>query len=389
MARRVLTVLSAVAGVMMAGGCGSTSDLGGDGTAHSGGFGAQVCGDAASTKPGYPAPFPAIVGGAKTLSGSGSTFVAPMMSDWTKAYSQQTHVQVGYQSIGSGGGVAQIQAGTVDFEVSDTGMSDAEIANAKGPVLQIPLLLGAVVPVYHLNGVGSGVKFTGDVLGKIYAGQIKTWNDPALTVLNPGVTLPSEPIAVVHRSDGSGTTEVWTDYLTKKSPTWVKKLGGSVTSKGKDVTWPVGIGGKGNEGVSERVNQTEGTVGYLELRYALAQGIPYGRVQNNAGNFIQPCLATVTKAVNGLTFSDNLNASLTESPDPAAYPITETTYALIYQNQTDAAKAAGLENFFGWALSTGQDRTASLNYAPLGPVLQQLAVGKLKKVTLNGAQAVK
>lgn len=293
-----------------------------------------------------------------------------------------------YQSIGSGAGVAQMQAGTVDFGASDAGMSDAEIDKAKGPVLQIPLLLGAVVPVYHLNGVGSGVKFTGDVLGKIYAGQVKTWDDPALTQLNPGIKLPNEPIAVVHRSDGSGTTGIWTDYLAKESPAWVQALGGPSRSAGKDVAWPTGIGGKGNEGVSGMVNQTEGALGYLELQYALAQNTTYGQVHNKAGKFVQPCVATVAKAVNGVQFPPNLNTSLTDGTEPDAYPITGTTYALIYRSQTDPAKAAGLTNFFGWVLSGGQDLNASLNYAPLGPQLQQLSVAQLKKITVSGSPVV-
>lgn len=385
MTRRMLVLLSAVTGVVLVvAGCGSTSNAGGGTAQSSAGFGTQICGDAASIKPGYPAPFATVSGGVNRLSGAGSTFVAPMMSDWTKVYSDEAKVQVSYQSIGSGGGVAQVQANTVDFGASDTGMTDAEIAKAKGPVLQIPLLLGAVVPAYHLNGVNSGVKFTGDVLGKIYAGAITRWNDPALTALNPGLRLPNEPIAVVHRSDGSGTTGIWTDYLTKESPTWVQKLGGATTSKGKDVAWPVGIGGKGNEGVSGVVNQTDGALGYLELQYALAQNTTYGQVQNKAGKFIQPCVATVTKAVNGVSFPPNLNTSLTDGTDPDAYPIAGTTYSLVYENQTNPGHAAALVNFFGWVLSQGQDRTGSLNYAPLGPALQQLAVGQLRKVTVHG-----
>ncbi|WP_298800446.1 phosphate ABC transporter substrate-binding protein PstS [uncultured Pseudonocardia sp.] len=394
MPRKTLAVLSAATGLaLVLAGCGSTSSAGGGSggsTAQSSaGFGTQICDTAGNTTPNYPAPFPPVAGGANTVSGAGSTFVAPMMSDWTKTYSQQSNVQVSYQSIGSGGGVAQLQAGTVDYGQSDTGMSAAEIAKAKGPVLQIPLLLGAVVPAYHLSGVGPGLKFTGDVLGKIYAGAITKWNDPALTALNPGVTLPDEPIATVHRSDGSGTTGIWTDYLTKESPTWVTKLGGKATSAGKTVSWPVGIGGKGNEGVSGVVNQTEGALGYLELQYALAQQTTYGQVQNKAGKFIQPCIATVTKAVNGVSFPANLNTSLTDGTDPDVYPIAGTSYALIYVSQTDPAKAAALVNFLGWVLSTGQNDNAKLNYAPLGPDLQQLAVAQLKKVTLNGAPVVK
>ena len=210
------------------------------------GFGAAnatLC-SATTAKPVFTNTIGTITGGATSLSGAGSTFVAPMMDDWTKAYSTPSGVKVSYASIGSGGGVAAVQANTVNFGDSDVGMTPAEIAASKGPVLQIPLLLGGVVPAYNLSGIPSGLKFTGNVLGEIYAGKIKTWNDPALTALNPGVNLPNEPIAVVHRSDGSGTTGIWTNYLTKTSPTWVSALGGSAQSEGKTVAWPVGLGGR-------------------------------------------------------------------------------------------------------------------------------------------------
>lgn len=368
--------------------CGSAPNAGtsGGGTTQSGAwFGTQICGSAAAVQPHYELPFRPLPGGASSLSGAGATFVAPMLSDWTKAYGAENKVEVSYQPIGSSGGVAQIQAGTVDFGASDTGMSDAEIAEAKGgPVLQIPLLLGAVVPAYHLDRVDSGLKFTGDVIGKIYAGAITKWNDPALSALNPEVSLPDQPITVVHRSDGSGTTGIWTDYLTKTSPDWVQKLGGPATSQGKEVAWPTGIAGKGNEGVAAAVHQTDGSLGYVELQYAQAQQLTYGQVQNSAGKFIQPCGATVTKAVNEVNFPPNLNVSLTNGSDPDAYPIAGTTYALIYQNQTDPARAASLLNFFAWVLSSGQDRNALLSYAPLGPGLQRLAVGQLRKVSING-----
>jgi phosphate transport system substrate-binding protein len=383
--RRALSAFALTLGsALLIAGCGSTSSVGQGADANSSaGFGQQICGQAANTQPHYPAP-PQVPGGAPTVSGAGSTFVAPVMSDWTKAYSQQVPVQVSYQSIGSGGGVAQIQAGTVDFGQSDTGMSAADLAKAKGPILQVPLLLGGVVPAYHINGVGPGLKFTGDVLGKIYAGQIKTWNDPAITGLNPGVALPAEPIAVAHRSDGSGTTGIWTDYLTKESPTWAQTLGGPAKSSGKDVAWPTGIGGKGNEGVSGVINQTEGSIGYLELQYAVAQQTTYGQVQNKAGKFVQPCIATVTKAVNGINFPPSLNTSLTDGADPDVYPISGTSYALVYQDQPDKAKAASLVNFMNWVLTTGQDRNAALNYAPLGANLQQLAADQVKKITSGG-----
>jgi phosphate transport system substrate-binding protein len=313
-----------------------------------------------------------------------------MMSAWTKAYSKASGVQVSYQSIGSGGGIAQIQAGTVHFGDSDTGMTPAELAEARGgPILQIPLLLGAVVPAYNLSGVGSGLKFTGDVLGKIFAGKITKWDDPAIESLNPRVSLPSQPIAVVHRSDGSGTMGIWTDYLTKASPAWRSALGGASNSSGQTVAWPVGIGGKGNEGVSAAVGQTQGSLGYVTAEYAIAQHLSYGQVQNKSGNFIEPCIPSITPAVEAVSFPASLNTSLTDGSNPNVYPITGTSYALVYRHQTSKATAAGLINFFAWVLTRGQDMTASLTYAPLGGPLQELSYSQLKKITVNGQPLAK
>jgi phosphate transport system substrate-binding protein len=281
--------------------------------------------------------------------------------------------------------VQQITTCTVDFGASDTPMKNDEMAKAKGgPILHIPLTLGAVVPAYNVKGLRTGLKFDGDTLGKIFAGTITNWSDPALKNLNPDVTMPDEPIAVAHRSDGSGTTAVWSDYLTKESPTWVQMLGGPDKSFGKDIAWPVGIGGKGNEGVSGVINQTEGGLGYVELAYAIQQNLKYGQVKNKAGNFIQACIATITKGTEGTSYPPDLRTSLTDGPDPNAFPITGTTYALVYTNQTDPAKAKALVNFFSWVLSTGQDDNAQINYAPLGKDLQSGAMGQLKLITLNG-----
>lgn len=383
--KTTITAVIAIAAVSSASACGSTSNIGANSTAQAAQAG-QICGQQSAAKPGYARTIPKIDGGANTLSGAGSTFVAPVMSVWTKNYSQSDGVQVAYQSIGSGGGVQQIIAGTVDFGASDTPMKDSELAVAKsGPILHIPLTLGAVVPTYNVKGIQTGLKFDGDTLGKIFAGKITKWNDPALVALNPGTTLPDQPIAVAHRSDGSGTTAVWTDYLTKESPTWVQILGGPDKSFGKDIAWPVGIGGKGNEGVSGVINQTDGSIGYVELAYALAQNLNYGQVKNKAGNFVQACVATITAGTQGIAYPADLRQSLTDGPDPNAFPITGTTYGLVYQNQTDAPKAKALVNFFSWVLSTGQDQAASVNYAPLGKDLQGLATGQLHKITLNGS----
>jgi phosphate transport system substrate-binding protein len=382
--KATITAVIAIAATSWATGCGSTSNIGASSTAPAAQAG-QICAQQSAAKPGYPRTIPKIDGGASTLSGAGSTFVAPVMSVWTKSYSESDGVQVAYQSIGSGGGVQQTIAGTVDFGASDTPMKDSELASAKGgPILHIPLTLGAVVPTYNVKGVPTGLKFDGDTLGKIFAGKITKWNDAALKALNPGTNLPDQPIAVAHRSDGSGTTAVWTDYLTKESPTWVQTLGGPSNSFGKDIAWPVGIGGKGNEGVSGVVNQIDGSIGYVELAYALAQNLNYGQVKNKAGNFIQPCVATITAGTEGIAYPPDLRESLTDGPNPNAYPITGTTYGLVYQNQTDPAKAKSLVNFFSWVLSAGQDQAASVNYAPLGKDLQGLALGQLHKIMLNG-----
>ena len=339
-----------------------------------------------TANPGYTNGLATVAGQATTLSGAGSTFVAPMMSVWTKAYATSNGVQVAYQSVGSGAGIAQLQANTVDFGDSDAFMSDSDIAKAKGPVVQIPLVQAPVVVVYNLPGVASGLKFDGNTIGKIFSGAITVWNDPAIKALNPGITLPSTPIAIAHRSDGSGTTAIFTDFLTQTSPAWVTALGGSKTSVGKTVAWPVGIGGKGNDGVSAVVSQTPGGIGYVELDYAIAQHQTYADVKNKAGKFIEPCEQTAADATVGITsYPADLRVDIVnQTSNPEAYPITGLTWALVYQNQTKAAVAAGLVNFFSWVLTKGQDLTGSVNYTPLGPTLQALCIAQLKKITLNG-----
>jgi phosphate transport system substrate-binding protein len=371
-----------VGGLVLAA-CGSTST--GSGTAAPSATPTPVC-TGTVAPPNYTNGLTAVTGQAKTLSGAGSTFVAPMLSVWAAAYATDAGVQVAYQSIGSGAGVAQIQANTVNFGDSDAFMTDSDIAKAKGPIVQIPLVQAPVVVVYNLPGVASGLKFDGNTLGKIFSGGITSWNDPAIAALNPGVTLPSTPIAVVHRSDGSGTTDIFTDYLTKESPAWVTALGGATTSVGKTVAWPVGIGGKGSEGVSALVGQTAGAIGYVELDYALAQKLTYGDVKNKTGAFIQPCEQTAANATVGITdYPSDLRIDIVDqSTNPQAYPITGLTWALIYQNQTNAATAAALINFFSWVLTKGQALTGSVYYTPLGPTLQALCIGQLKKITLNG-----
>jgi phosphate transport system substrate-binding protein len=378
---RTTAVAIAVLGLLDA--CG---DSGTSATTSSTPGATAVC-QGSTQKPGYTNGVAAQPNPATSLSGAGSTFVAPMMSVWTSAYASNG-VQVAYQGIGSGGGIKQIQAGTVDFGDSDAYMKDTDIALAKGPILQIPVVLAPVVVIYNLSGVATGLKLNGETLGKIFAGQITTWNDPAIQGQNSGVKLPSQPIATVHRSDGSGTTDIFTDFLTKESPSWVTALGGADKSRGKTVAWPNGIGGKGNDGVSGAVGQTPGSIGYVELGYALTQHLTYADVKNKAGSYIEPCNQTVLAATNGVTYPADLRFDLTDGSDPHAYPITGTTWTLIYQNQTAAPKAAALINFLSWVLTTGQDMTASVNYQPLGKDLQQKCIDQLKKMTLNGSPIV-
>ncbi len=362
--------------------CGSASS---PGTAAPSATPTLVC-TGTTSNPGYTNGLATVSGQATSLSGAGSTFVAPMMSVWTKAYATSNGVQVAYSSVGSGAGIAQLQANTVDFGDSDAFMSDSDIAKAKGPVVQIPLVQAPVVVIYNLPGVASGLKFDGETIGKMFSGAITMWNDPAIKALNPGITLPNTPIAVAHRSDGSGTTAIFTDFLTQTSPTWVTALGGKTTSVGKTVAWPVGIGGKGNEGVSAVVGQTAGGLGYVELDYAIAQHQTYADVKNKAGAFIEPCEQTAANATVGITsYPSDLRVDIVnQSTNAEAYPITGLTWALVYQNQTKAATAAALVNFFSWVLTKGQDLTGSVNYTPLGPTLQALCIAQLKKITLNG-----
>ncbi|MFJ5879804.1 phosphate ABC transporter substrate-binding protein PstS [Kitasatospora cineracea] len=389
MARRPFIVpLVAAVVAATAAGCTSSGAPGPTGAAASArsavGFTDQLCGRGGTlAKPGYPNTVPKLPGGASRLSGAGSTFVTPIMTAWARKYAQEAGVQVDYQSVGSGAGVQQTIAKTVDFGASDTPMKDDELARAKDPVLHVPLVLGAVAPAYRLDGIPSGLKFDGPTLGRIFAGEITHWNDPALVDLNPQADLPSTPITVVHRSDGSGTTAVWTDYLTKTSPEWVAKIGEG-KSAAKDIAWPVGTGGKGNDGVAEQVKQTEGAIGYVELATVLDQHLGYGQVKNAHGRFVQPCTETITAGVALQPLPADLRTSLTNGPDQDAYPVTGTTYALLPQNQKDPATAAALVDFIAWVLSTGQDDAADLHYAPLGRSLQAQSAAKLKTLTVAG-----
>jgi phosphate transport system substrate-binding protein len=338
-----------------------------------------------------PTGITALTGAAEALSGAGATFPAPLYSLWASEYQKTSGVQVAYQSIGSGGGIQQVSAQTVDFGASDAPMKPEEMSTAKGgTILHIPTVFGAVVPTYNLKGyTGPELRFDGETLGKIFAGKTTKWNDPGITKLNPNAKLPGDPIVVVHRSDGSGTTSIWTDYLAKASPTWVQALGGQDKAKGKEVAWPVGIGGKGNEGVSGAVNQTPGAIGYVELTYAAQQNLPAGWVQNRAGKFVKPCVATVTAAAKGFQFPADLRFSLTDATGADAFPISGATWLLVYANQKDAAKAKALVNFLVWVMDSGEKLAPRLNYAPLSSELRDLAVGQIRKIIVAGQPLVK
>jgi phosphate transport system substrate-binding protein len=300
---------------------------------------------------------------AETINAAGATFPAPIYQKWFEEY-RQAHpdVQINYQSVGSGAGIQQLTQGTVDFGASDMPMTDDQIAKiTKFKVLHFPTVLGGVVPIYNIAGVTAELKFTGDTLAGIYLGTIKKWNDAALKKDNPGVNLPNEDITVVHRSDGSGTSFVWSDYFSKVSPEWKSKVGASTS-----VNWPVGLGGKGNEGVAGLVKQTPNSIGYVELIYAVQNKMSYGPVRNAAGTFVKADFNTVSEAAAGAAknMPDDFRVSITNAPGKNAYPISTFTWLLI-PNKLDGAKKTAITGFLKWMLTTGQQDTQAMSYAPL------------------------
>jgi len=306
--------------------------------------------------------------GTVLLNAAGATFPYPIYSKWFDVYhSAHPNVQINYQSIGSGGGIRQLQAGTVDFGASDGPMTDEQLAQSKVKILHFPTVLGAVVPTYNISGVGGDLNFTQKALAGIYLGQITKWNDPEIAKANPGVKLPGDDIVVVHRSDGSGTSYIFTDFLSKISPEWKSKVGTNTS-----VNWPVGLGGKGNEGVTGLVKETPDAIGYIELIYAIQNKIPYGKVQNAAGKFLKADLAGVTAAASGAVkdMPADFRVSITNSPGPASYPISSFTWLLIPAQIPDAAKKSAVTDFLKWMLTDGQNYNESLSYAKLpAPVI--------------------
>src|SRR5512132_3071604 len=314
------------------------------------------------------------------INGAGATFPNPIYSKWFSEYNKlHPEVQINYQPIGSGGGIRQLTNQTVFFGATDGPMTTEQMQQAAGKVLHLPTVLGGVVPVYNIPGVDAQLKFSGKVLADIILGKVAKWNDSAIAALNPGVKLPGTDIVICHRSDGSGTTYIWVDYLSKVSPEW-KKTVGVATS----VNWPVGVGGKGNEGVAGLVKQTPGAIGYVELIYALQNKIDFGSVQNMAGEFVRASLDSVTKAAAATKgkMPPDFRVSITNAPGAGVYPISSFTWLLFYENPKDKKAARTMTDFMRWALHDGQKYCADLGYAPLPEEVVAMEMEALKKIRL-------
>lgn len=335
----------------------------------------SACNSGGTEQPAQPQP-----AASAQINGAGATFPYPIYSKWFAEYNKQhPDVQINYQSIGSGGGIRQVTNQTVFFGATDGPMTDEQLKAAPGPILHFPTVLGAVVPIYNVPGV-SDLKFTGALLADIYLGKIKKWNHPAIAKINAGVKLPASDITVVHRSDGSGTTYIFVDYLAKVSPEF-KTTVGVATS----VNWPVGVGGKGNEGVSGLVSQSPGSIGYVELIYALQNKISYGAVQNAAGEFVKASVETVTAAADQAAggMPADFRVSITNPPGKGAYPISSFTWLLLYENPEDKGKAKVMVDFLNWALGEGQKYCGDLGYAPLPANVVTLEKEALQKIKLS------
>ena len=311
------------------------------------------------------------------LNGAGATFPYPIYSKWFSEYAAKTGVKINYQSIGSGGGIRQLSEQTVDFGASDSPMSDADMAKAKGgPVLHFPTVLGADVITYNIPGVNQSLNLTGDVVADIFLGKITKWNDARIAGMNKGVKLPDSDILVVHRTDGSGTTYIFTDYLSTVSPSWKAGPG-----KGKEIQWPVGLGGKGNEGVAGQIKQTPGAIGYVELAYARQNKLPYARIKNADGQFVAPTVESVTAAASStakhLPANTDYRLSIVNAPGKESYPISSFTWLLVYSKQTDPVKAKKLMDFMKWAFTQGEKEVSALDYAPLPGNIQSALVKRL------------
>src|SRR6266446_1655246 len=312
------------------------------------------------------------------INGAGATFPNPIYSKWFSEYNKlHPNVEINYQPIGSGGGVRQITNQTVFFGATDGPMTNDQQLAAPGKILHFPTVLGAVVPVYRIPNVNATLKFSGPALADVFLGKITKWNDPAIVKLNPGVSLPNTDITVVHRADGSGTTYIWADYLAKVSPEWKTKVG-----VGTSPNWPVGVGGKGNEGVAGLVTQTPGSIGYVELIFALQNKISYGQVQNMDGEFVNATVESVTLAAAAAAakMPPDFRVSITNAPGKGVYPISSFTWLLLYENPKDKAQAKTILDFMKWALADGQKFAPDLGYAPLPASVVQLELSALAKI---------
>jgi phosphate transport system substrate-binding protein len=316
--------------------------------------------------------------GALTLNGAGSTFIYPLASKWFYEYNEKNGIEINYQSIGSGGGIQQLIAKTVDFGATDAFMSPELMQKAGGTVLHLPATMGAVVMVYNIPGLDSGLKLTSKVLVGIYMGEITNWNDPAIKDLNSEKTLPDLAITVTHRSDGSGTTNIFTDYLTKVNTKWAGQVG-----RGTSVKWPAGVGGKGNEAVAGLVQQIPGAIGYVELAYVLQNHLTYAVLKNRAGTYPNPSIASVTAAAEGALakMPDDFRISFTNAPGEASYPICGFTWILVYPHISDPAKGKAMVDFLNWAMEDGQKMAPSLYYAPLPGSLVDKIKEKIATIT--------
>ena len=325
---------------------------------------------------------PGGAGATINLQGAGASFPNPLYQKWLSEYSKiHPNVHIDYQSIGSGGGIKQIKEQTIDFGASDAPMKDEDLKSAPGPLLHIPTVLGAVVITYNLQGISQPLRFTGDVIADIYLGKIKRWDDPRMKANNPNAQLPAADISVVHRSDSSGTSAVFTDYLSKVSPEWKEKVGA-----GTSPSWPVGIGGKGNEGVTGQVKQTPNTIGYVELAYAVQNKLPVALIKNKSGNFIEPSLDSVTAAAAGsvATMPADMRVSITDAEGADAYPISSYTYILAYKDEKDATKGKALVDYLWWAVHDGEKYAKDLQYAPLPEEVVKRDEALINSITANG-----
>jgi phosphate transport system substrate-binding protein len=321
----------------------------------------------------------------QNLTGAGATFPYPLYSKWFSDYAAKTGVQINYQSIGSGGGVRQISEGTVDFGATDGPMSDDELRRAKGGrIMHFPTVGGAVAVTYNVPGLQAPLRLDGRTIADVFLGKITRWNAPQIAALNPGVRLPATDILVVHRSDGSGTTYVFTDYLTTVSRDWAAGPG-----RGKEVPWPTGLGAKGNEGVAGQVKQTPGAIGYVELAYATQNRLPTAAIKNAAGNFVQPSIestrAAMASVAGRLPPDTDYRISIVNPPGADAYPIASLTWLLVYEQQTDPAKGRTLRDFLKWALTEGESQAAALEYAPLPQDMANRLVQRLDSLKIGAA----